>query len=139
LAQLVGKLKGVMVRLGPDALELIDSQNEDQKGRSKDETPKSRKATEENVKPEDIEGLGLTPEEFELLKTAFTDPAQLANLIKKLAHADGKNMAAALDKMFDTIQPETAENMFNQMVDHNPVFSEKEKQRLKEEFKKARG
>ena len=48
-------------------------------------------------------------------------------------------MAEKLDKLFDTVQPETAEDMFNQMVDHNPVFSEKEKQRLKEEYKKAKG
>jgi len=51
VAELVGNLKGTLVRLGPDVLELIDSQNEDQKGRSQDETPESRKKTDENVSP----------------------------------------------------------------------------------------
>ncbi|CAG8709834.1 15375_t:CDS:2, partial [Racocetra persica] len=44
LAQLVGQLKGTLVRLGPDLLELKESQNEEQKGRSQDETPTSRDA-----------------------------------------------------------------------------------------------
>jgi len=138
VAELVGKLKGTLVRLGPDALELIDSQNEDQKGRSKDETPETRKDTDDNVSPQDKKDLGLTEEEFELLKTAFLDPAHLANLLKKLASADGAKMAEMLDKMFDTIHEKTAENMYNQMVDHNPVFSEEEKQKLKEEYKNAK-
>jgi len=47
-------------------------------------------------------------------------------------------MADVLDKMFDTIQPETAENMFNQMVDHNPVFTETEKEELKTAYKNAK-
>jgi hypothetical protein len=138
LAQLVGKLKGTLVRLGPDTLELIDSQNKDQKGRSQHETPESRKATDDNITPEVVKGLGLTEEDYKLLKEAFLDPSQLANLIKKLAHADHKNMAEALDKMFDTVQPETAEDMYNQMVDANPIFTEEEKQKLKEEYKNAK-
>ncbi|CAI2199587.1 3661_t:CDS:2, partial [Funneliformis geosporum] len=43
LPELVARLKGTLVRIGPDTLELMDSQNPAQKGRSKDETPKTRK------------------------------------------------------------------------------------------------
>jgi len=127
-----------MVRIGPDTLNLIDSQDEKQKGRSQDETPETRKDTDKNIISQDLKDMGITPEEFEALKTAFLDPAMLANILKKLAKAPPAKLAEMLDKMFDTIHPKTAENMYNQMVDHNPVFTEEEKQKLKEEYKNAK-
>jgi hypothetical protein len=40
--------------------------------------------------------------------------------------------------MFEHCQPKTREAMFNQMVDHNPVFSESEKEALKTTYKEAK-
>jgi hypothetical protein len=42
-----------------------------------------------------------------------------------------------LNRMFEHLQPQTREAMFNQMVDNNPVFSESEKTQLKELYQKA--
>jgi hypothetical protein len=47
-------------------------------------------------------------------------------------------MAEMLNRMYDHLNPKTAEAMFNQMVDHNPVFNEQEKQKLKEAYQKAK-
>jgi hypothetical protein len=139
LPELIGKLKGTLVRLGPDTLELIDSQTPEQKKVSQNETPDSRKATDKGVTPQDTRALGLTPEEFEALKTAFLDPAEFWNIVKKLSrNSKPGKMAEMLDKMFDTIQPKTAENMYNMMVDHNPVFTEKEKAELKQAYQQAK-
>lgn len=138
LAQLVGKLKGTLVRIGPDALELIDSQDKNQKDRSKDETPENRDKNRREVSGQDLKEMGLTREEFDLLNTAFTDPAHIANLIKKLASQEKpEKMAKMLNRMFDHLNPKTAEAMFNQMVDKNPVFSAEEKSKLKETYQKA--
>lgn len=138
LAQLVGKLKGTVVRLGPDALELITELTPDQKEPVKNETPETKKNTDDNVKPNDLNDLGITPEEYETLKTAYTDPAMIANILKKLASHNPTKMAEMLDKMFDTIHEKSAEAMYNQMVDHNPVFTEQEKEELKKVYKEAK-
>src|SRR5688572_1028749 len=108
----------------------MESQTKPQKERSENENPDTRKPTQDNVTPQDMKDLGLTPEEFKIITTAFADPAHLANLIKKLASGNSKKMAEMMDKMFDTIHPKTAENMYNQLVDHNPVFTEAEKTKL---------
>src|SRR4051812_1201594 len=136
LSELVGKItkegKGVMVRIGPDALELIESQTKEQKERSKDETPESREKNRKEVSDNDLTEMGLTREEFELLNTAFTDPAHIANIIKKLANSDNpEKVAEMLQKMYKHLRPETRQAMFNQMVDNNPVFNEEEKKDLK--------
>jgi hypothetical protein len=47
-------------------------------------------------------------------------------------------MAEMLNKMFDDIQEKTAENMFNAMVDTNPVFTEAEKEKIKKEYQDAK-
>jgi len=138
LPELVGKLKGTLVRLGPDALELITELTPEQKELVKNETPETKRATDNNVKPQDVKDLGITPEEYEALKTAYTDPAFIANIVKKLATHNPEKMAQMLDKMFDTIHEKSAEAMFNQMVDNDPVFSEAEKQKLKEEYQNAK-
>jgi len=138
LAELVGKLKGVMVRIGPDALELIDSQNENQKGRSQNENPDTRKNNYKEPTDQNLKDMGITREEFELLNTAFTDPAHLANILKKLAHSPPEKMAEMLNRMYNHIMPKTADAMFKQMVDHNPVFNDQEKQKLKETWDQAK-
>ncbi|CAG8511211.1 7133_t:CDS:10 [Ambispora gerdemannii] len=121
LAQLVGQLKGTLVRIGPDALELIDSQDKDQKGRSQDETPESRDKNRKEPTDQDLKDMGLTREEFDLLNTAFTDPAHIANIIKKLAASNKpEKVAEMLNRMFEHLQEKTREAMFNQMVDNNP-------------------
>jgi hypothetical protein len=85
VTELVGKLKGTLVHLGPDALELMDSQTKPQKDRSENETPESRDANKKEPADFDLLGMGITRQEFDQLNTAFTDPARLANIIKKLA------------------------------------------------------
>ena len=134
LAQLVGKLKGTLVRLGPDTLNLMNYETP----RGKTEPKDNLNNTEKNVSGSDLEKLGITGEEFEALKTAFTDPAKLANILKKLAQAPPYKLASMLDKMFDTIHEKTAETMFNLMVDNNPVFSDTEKADLKKNFSEAK-
>jgi hypothetical protein len=133
LPQLVAKLKGILVRLGPDALELIDSQTPDQKDRSENETPENRDKNKKEPTDQDLTALGLTREEFNQLNTAFTDPACLANLIKKLASGKSpEKMAQMLNRMFNHLHEKTRDAMFKQMVDHHPVFSPEQKQSLKE-------
>jgi hypothetical protein len=139
LPELVGKLKGTLVRIGPDALELIDSQTPQQKERSQNETPESREDNRKEPTDQDLTEMGLTREEFDLLNTAFADPAHIANIIKKLAASDNpQKVAEMLNRMFDHLNPKTAEAMFNQMVDNNPVFSEEEKQKLKDLYNQAK-
>ncbi|KLL04698.1 MAG: hypothetical protein MRERV_14c045 [Mycoplasmataceae bacterium RV_VA103A] len=143
LAELVGKIvkegKGTLVRLGPDLLELKESQNEEQKERSENETPETRKNAADTITEWNLREVGLTPEDFEVLKTAFADPAHIANIIKKLASSISPHKVAdLLDKIFNAIHEKTAENMFNQMVDNNPVFSEAEKTQLKKAYQEAK-
>jgi hypothetical protein len=40
--------------------------------------------------------------------------------------------------MFDHLQPETREKMFKQMVNHNPVFSNQEKEQLIKAYQSAK-
>ena len=138
IAELVAKLKGTLVRLGPDALNLIDSQDPEQKARSQDEDPTTRGNTKK-VPPEALSKLGFSPVAFALLHPAFMEPSQLWNIIKKLAQTKNPaTMKEAIDKMFDTINPKTAEAMFNMMVHNNPVFSPEEKDQLKNAYKNAK-
>ncbi|WNE40443.1 MAG: hypothetical protein GBAus27B_000510 [Mycoplasmataceae bacterium] len=130
LAELVGKLNGVLVRLGPDALELMNSQTKEQKERSESETKESRETNKKSITDQNLKDVNITRAEFEALTTAFTDPAKIDNIIQKLAHSNPVKMAELIDKMFDTIHEKTAEAMFKQIVNHNPVFTEEEKQTL---------
>jgi hypothetical protein len=67
------------------------------------------------------------------------DPAQIDNIIKKLADSPNPTkLAELLDKMFDHLQPETREKMFKQMVNHNPVFSNQEKEQLIKAYQSAK-
>ncbi|CAG8442372.1 3954_t:CDS:2 [Ambispora leptoticha] len=135
-AELVGRIvkeaRGTLVRLGPDALGLIDSQNKDQQERSKNETPQSREANQKAVSEQDLKDIGLSKSEFENLNTAFTDEALIANLIKRISQSNKpEKVAELLNKLFDHCQPVTQEALFNQMVENNPVFSREEKDNLK--------
>jgi hypothetical protein len=121
-----------MVRLGPDALELIAAQDTDQKGRSENETPDSRNNNQKRVADNDLPDLGISKEQFAALNTPFTDSAHVANIIKQLASSNNPNkVAQMLNRLFGGLQPATREAMFNQMLDNNPVFSEQEKETLK--------
>jgi hypothetical protein len=121
-----------MVRIGPDALELIASQDQNQKDRSQDETPDSRNQNRNESTNQDLSEMGLTREEFEALNTAFTDPAQIRSILKKVATANPQKVAQMLNRMFEYLMPATRDNIFKQMVDHNPVFNEQERQELKD-------
>ena len=125
-----------MVRLGPDALELIAAQDTDQKGRSENETPDSRNNNKKRVADNDLPDLGISKEQFAALNTPFTDSAHVANIIKQLASSNNPNkVAQMLNRLFGGLQPATREAMFNQMLDNNPVFSEQEKETLKTDWK----
>ncbi|CAG8733446.1 24964_t:CDS:2 [Racocetra persica] len=123
LAELVGKIikegKGTLVRLGSDTLELKESQNEEQKGRSQDETPTSRDANRQEVSDQDLQDLGLTREEFDLLNTAFADEAHIANIIKKLASANPEKVAEMLDRIRSTSEKD---KIFEEQVNKNPRY-----------------
>lgn len=139
LAELVGKLNGTLVRLGPDALELMDSQTREQKERSENETKESREKNKSEVTEQNLQEIGLTKEEWAALTTAFTDPAKIDNIIKKIAATTNPaKLAELLDKMFDHLHEKTAEAMFQQMVNRNPVFNDEQKQKLKEGYKNAK-
>ncbi|CAG8811359.1 32770_t:CDS:1, partial [Racocetra persica] len=88
VAELVGKLKGTLVRLGPDLLELMEALTPEQKPPSENETPETRQASTDAITDQDLQEVGLTREEFEALTTAFADEAHIANIIKKLASAN---------------------------------------------------
>jgi hypothetical protein len=121
-----------MARLGPDALELINSQDQDQAGRSENETPNSRNNNQKAVVANDLSELGISKEQFEALNTPFTDSAHVANIIKQLANSNNPaKVAQMLNRLFDNLQPATREAIFKQMVNNNPVFTDQEKETFK--------